>query len=174
MRHVRSLRLLAPGLLLALSVQAQDAPRARRVNLNGEWTGMLALEGGNYMLSVVFDVSDTSFAGTMYMDSQEFGRMEHGKVNGDSVYFSIDRYEFWGVVAGSTMKTKIRMYNGTIREMAFTKKPSSGDNASAARVSSAPPSYFFLGSRIASARSAISCQCARAMGAVATDAADRA
>ena len=52
---------------------AQTSPRR---TLAGEWTGTLILDNSRPQLALMFDVTDSSLAGTVYSDGDLFGSME--------------------------------------------------------------------------------------------------
>jgi hypothetical protein len=112
------------GLALSASAAgAQTQPHhPTRADLNGEWTGRLELEGGTHDLSLVFQLSDTAFAGVMYDAGRRFGDMESGTFSGDTVKFKIADLVFTGVMTGTTMKIDLIVFNGSTRKFVMTKK----------------------------------------------------
>jgi hypothetical protein len=96
---------------------------ATRALINGEWEGTLALEGGTHPLSIVFEITDSAFAGKVFDGGQLFGQMKRGTMSGDTVRFYIDKLFFTGVIAGSKMKIALVMYNGTTRNFVASRRP---------------------------------------------------
>jgi len=112
-----------------------------RAELNGEWTGPIALDAGTQMLALVFRANDSTLVGTVYSDGAKFGEMENPSLSGDTVHFKLDRLDFTGVIDATTMKVALIVYNGSTRRLTLKKTPvAGGDSSSAARK---PPSPRF-------------------------------
>jgi hypothetical protein len=117
----RALTLLM--LLIAHTAMAQVREKLSPTRLNGEWTGTLVLDNSAPRIAVVFQLTDSTFAGKVYTDGQLMGDMQAGSVSGDTVHFNIDRLDFTGVVTGERMKVALIVYNGSTRTFTLTKTP---------------------------------------------------
>ena len=62
-----------------------------RADLNGEWSGPIALDAGTQTLALVFRATDSTLAGTIYSDGATFGEMQGLSLMGDTVHFKFDR-----------------------------------------------------------------------------------
>ena len=102
---------------------AQTAAAIPRSALNGEWTGTLVLDNSSPRLSVIFAITDSAFAGKVYVDGGLFGPMEDGSLNGSTVHFKVDRLDFTGVVSGARMKVDVIVYNGATRNFTLNRTP---------------------------------------------------
>ena len=91
--------------------------------LNGEWTGVLVLDNSQPRISLVFAITDSTFAGKVYSDASFMGDMEEGSLSGNRVHFKIGRLDFTGVVTGVHMKVDLIVYNGSTRHFTLTKTP---------------------------------------------------
>ena len=116
-------KVLTALVLLAHTGLSQVAPAVSRKALNGEWTGTLVLDNSSPRLSVVFAITDSAFAGKVYADGGLVGAMEGGSLNGSTVHFKVDRFDFTGVVSGAKMKVALIVYNGTTRNLTLTRVP---------------------------------------------------
>ncbi|HEV8233875.1 MAG TPA: hypothetical protein VGP84_04720, partial [Gemmatimonadaceae bacterium] len=94
-----------------------------RAQLNGEWTGKLVLDNSQPVVTFVFALTDTSFAGTVYNDGTSMGAMEGGTLAGNRVHFTVGQLDFTGVITGARMKVDLIVYNGTTRTFTVTKTP---------------------------------------------------
>ena len=94
-----------------------------RTTLNGEWTGVLALDNSQPTISMVFQLTDSTFAGKVYDDGNVFGAMEDGTLSGNVVHFKVGRFELTGTISGTRMTVDMVMYNGTVRRFMATKMP---------------------------------------------------
>jgi hypothetical protein len=114
------------ALLMFLIAHAATAQVGRTLSpkrLNGEWTGTLALDNSSPRVALVFQLTDSAFAGKVYTDGQLMGDMQGGSVTGDTVHFKIDRLDFTGVVTGERMSVALIVYNGSTRNFSLTKTP---------------------------------------------------
>ena len=118
-------------LMIAVASSASVSPRPARAQqplspatLNGEWTGVLALDNSQPRIALVFAITDSSFAGKVYSDATLMGDMEDGSVSGSRVHFKVGRLDFTGVVTGVHMKVDLIVYNGSTRNFTLTKTPS--------------------------------------------------
>ena len=102
---------------------AQMTPAISRSAINGEWTGTLVLDNSSPRLSVIFAITDSAFAGKVYVDGGLFGPMQDGSLNGSTVHFKVDRLDFTGVVTGARMKVDVIVYNGTTKNLTLTRVP---------------------------------------------------
>ena len=109
--------------LIAHTGSAQTKPAVSRKALNGEWTGTLVLDNSSPRLAIVFALTDSSFAGKVYVDGSFFGPMEGGSLNGATVHFKVDRLDFTGVVSGARMKVDLIVYNGSTKNLTLTRVP---------------------------------------------------
>jgi hypothetical protein len=110
-----------------------------RAELNGEWTGPIALDAGTQMLALVFRATDSTLAGTVYSDGDKFGEMDNPSLSGNTVHFKLDRLDFTGVIEATTMKVSLIVYNGSTRHLTLKKTPvAGGDSSSTTRKPPAP------------------------------------
>lgn len=119
------LRRAVGGILVLAGVGGIASAQQTRptvADVNGEWVGNLALEGGTHHLAFVFHTTDSTFAGTVYDDERLFGEMERGSFSRDTVKFFIDKLQFTCVIAGSSMKVALIVYNGSTRNFVMTRK----------------------------------------------------
>ena len=124
----RTVLLLALMLVARRSAPAQEkaAPPQHKVTpaqLNGEWAGTLVLDNSSPRVTMVFDVTDSTFAGKVYDDGTLMGPMENGSIAGNRVHFMVDRFDFTCVVTGSRMKIDLIVYNGSTRSFSAVKSP---------------------------------------------------
>jgi len=112
---------LAFLLSLAVPAAAQDAVTPKAIT--GEWTGKLVLDNSAPLLTLVFQVSDSTFAGKVYSDGSLIGEMQDGSRSGSRVHFKLDRYDFTGVITGAGMKVDLIVWNGTTKTLTLTKTP---------------------------------------------------
>jgi len=118
------------AVFVATPALAQRA--ASRADLAGEWTGPIMLDAGTQHLAFVFRATDSTLAGTVYSDGARFGEMENVTLLSNTVHFKIERLDFTGVIAGSTMRVALIVYNGSTRNLTLTKL-ASADSASSPR-----------------------------------------
>lgn len=109
--------------LLAAASSVGRAQTVTRAALNGDWTGILSLDNTQPQISMVFQLTDSSFAGKVYDDGKLFGPMESGTLTGNVVHFKVDRFEFTGTISGTRMTVDLVVYNGTVRRFVATKMP---------------------------------------------------
>jgi hypothetical protein len=112
------------GLCIVSAGAASAQQQVTRADVNGEWKGVLDLEGGRHDLSLVFELTDSAFVGWVYDTGRVFGQMERGTLSGDTVRFYIDQLAFTGVITGPKMTITLIVYNGGTRRFVATKKPS--------------------------------------------------
>ncbi|HEV8235158.1 MAG TPA: hypothetical protein VGP84_11210 [Gemmatimonadaceae bacterium] len=127
------IRVLAGGWSVAL-VAAAPALAQRsvsRADLNGEWSGPIALDAGTQTLALVFRATDSTLAGTIYSDGAKFGDMEGLSLTGSTVHFKLDRLDFTGVIDGATMKVALIVYNGSTRNLTLKKVATPGGDSAA-------------------------------------------
>lgn len=91
--------------------------------LNGEWTGVLALDNSQPRIALVFTITDSTFAGKVYSDATLMGEMEDGSISSNRVHFKLGRLDFTGVVTGVHMKVDLIVYNGSTRNFTLIKTP---------------------------------------------------
>ena len=73
----RALRAFSSVAALSAALVAHShAQTSPRHTLAGEWTGTLILDNSRPQLALMFDVTDSSLAGTVYSDGDLFGSME--------------------------------------------------------------------------------------------------
>ncbi|HEY2376079.1 MAG TPA: hypothetical protein VGH98_08905 [Gemmatimonadaceae bacterium] len=96
----------------------------KRAALNGEWTGTLMLDNSQPRLALVFELTDSTFAGKVYSDATLMGEMEDGSLAGNRVHFKLGRLDFTGVITGSRMHVDLIVYNGSTRTLTLVKTPS--------------------------------------------------
>lgn len=113
------------------TVCGAQAPAIPRSALNGEWTGTLVLDNSSPKLSVVFALTDTAFAGKVYVDGGLFGTMQDGSLNGSTVHFKVDRLDFTGVITGTRMKVDLIVFNGTTKQFTLTRVPDNPKDSAA-------------------------------------------
>ena len=109
--------------LLAVSPSAGAQQPVTRASLNGEWTGTLVLDNSQPRIAVVFALTDSTFAGKVYADSDLMGEMDEGSLAGNRVHFKVGRLDFTGVITGSRMKVDLIVYNGSTRNFTLVKTP---------------------------------------------------
>ena len=103
------------------SVEAQQT--VTRASLNGEWTGTLVLDNSQPRIALVFTLTDSTFAGKVYSDSDLMGEMEDGSLAGNRVHFKLGRLDFTGAIIGSRMTVDLIVYNGSTRNFTLVKTP---------------------------------------------------
>jgi hypothetical protein len=119
---------LLAALIVALPVARVDGQQpVTRAALNGEWTGKLLLDNSEPMVALVFELTDSTFAGRVYSDGTLMGPMEDGSLVGDRVHFKLGRLDFTGVITGSRMKVDLIVYNGSTRTLTLVKTFQSGE-----------------------------------------------
>jgi hypothetical protein len=126
MKHSRGLQLitlLAVLWLVAPCPSAAAQPTVTRASLNGEWTGTLVLDNSTPRIALVFALTDSTFAGKVYSDSDLTGEMEDGSLVVNRVHFKLGRLDFTGVITGSRMKLDLIVYNGSTRNFTLVKTP---------------------------------------------------
>jgi hypothetical protein len=111
------------GAIACLASPARAQREVSRAQLNGEWTGKLVLDNSQPVVTFVFALTDTSFAGTVYNDGTSMGAMEGGTLAGNRVHFTVGQLDFTGVITGARMKVDLIVYNGTTRTFTVTKTP---------------------------------------------------
>jgi len=116
--------------LLLSSTLAATIPRAAAcqqtvtaAQLNGDWSGTLFLDNSHPVIRLSFAISDTAFAGEVYLDGQSMGKMTDGSIDGSRVHFRLDTYDLTGTVSGTAMRISLIMYNGSTRTFVATKNP---------------------------------------------------
>jgi hypothetical protein len=120
------------GIALVAAAPALAQRSVSRADLNGEWSGPIALDAGTQTLAVVFRATDSTLAGTVYSDGVTFGEMESPSLSANTVHFKLDRLDFTGVIDGTTMKVALIVYNGSTRNLTLKKVPSGGGDGSTA------------------------------------------
>lgn len=117
-----------------IATQAFAQRSVSRAELDGEWTGPIALDAGTQMLALVFRATDSTLAGTVFSDGAKFGEMDNPSLSGNTVHFKLDRLDFTGVIEATTMKVSLIVYNGSTRHLTLKKTPAAaGDSSSATR-----------------------------------------
>jgi hypothetical protein len=120
------------GLLMAtlalLPTRAMSQRAVSRTELSGEWSGSIALDAGTQTVAAVFRVTDTTIAGTVYLDGKSFGDMDQPRLSRDTVHFKVGQLDFTGVIAGSTMKVDLIVFNGSTRRLTLKKIPDARDD----------------------------------------------
>lgn len=101
-----------------------------RADLRGEWSGPIALDAGTRTLALVFRVTDSTLAGTVYSDGATLGEMENVALSGNTVHFKLDRLDFTGVIEATTMKVALIVYNGSTRNLTLKKVATAGGDSS--------------------------------------------
>src|SRR5690348_6212702 len=117
--HIR-LRWLSRSLIvlfLTAHVGLSQTPAIPRKALNGEWTGTLVLDNSSPKLSLVFALTDSAFAGKVFLDGDLAGPMEGGSLNGATVHFKVGRFDFTGVVAGPKMTVDLIVFNASTKSL---------------------------------------------------------
>ena len=114
---------VAVGAVAFLTSPARAQRAVSRAQLNGEWTGKLVLDNSQPAVTLVFALTDTSFAGTVYNDGTSMGAMEGGTLAGNRLHFTVGRFDFTGVITGTRMKVDLIVYNGSTRTFTLTKTP---------------------------------------------------
>jgi hypothetical protein len=118
------------GVALVATAPALAQRSVSRADLNGEWSGPIALDAGTQTLALVFRATDSTLAGTIYSDGATFGEMEGLSLTGNTVHFKLDRLDFTGVIDGATMKVALIVYNGSTRNLTLKKVPTAGGDRS--------------------------------------------
>jgi hypothetical protein len=110
-------------LSISLAATARSQAPVSLADINGEWTGTLALDNSSPRVELVFELTDSVFAGKVYSDGGLLGVMQEGSRHGDTVHFKVDRLDFTGRVRGTTMTVSLIVYNGTTRTLTLKKTP---------------------------------------------------
>ena len=103
--------------------QVSQPPQLTPGQLDGEWTGTLALDNSTPHLALVFAAKDSTFTGKVYNEGEVMGDMEDGRITGDRVHFKVGRLDFTGVVSGPRMQVDLIVYNGSTRKLRLIKTP---------------------------------------------------
>lgn len=114
---------IALALCSAHMANAQAGHTLSPKELNGEWTGTLVLDNSSPRVALVFQLTDSAFAGKVYSDGQLLGDMRQGGIRRDTVHFQVDRLDFTGVVTGERMNVALIVFNGSTRTFTMTKTP---------------------------------------------------
>ena len=116
---------LSAGLTSIASSQRSTSPvsSASRETLVGEWSGPIELDACTKTVAAVFRATDTTLAGTIYLDAEKFGEMEGVELTGNTVHFKVDQLDFTGVIEGTRMKVALIVYNGGTRNLTLRKVP---------------------------------------------------
>ncbi|HZI43482.1 MAG TPA: hypothetical protein VFD67_17320 [Gemmatimonadaceae bacterium] len=115
--------LLAFLCLVAPCPSAEAQQTVTRASVNGEWTGTLVLDNSSPRIALVFALTDSTFVGKVYSDSDLMGEMEDGSLMGNRIHFKLGRLDFTGVITGSRMKVDLIVYNGSTRNFTLIKTP---------------------------------------------------
>ena len=84
--RLKLITLLAVLWLVAPCPSAAAQQTVTRASLNGEWTGTLVLDNSQPRIALVFTLTDSTFAGKVYSDSDLMGEMEDGSLTGNRVH----------------------------------------------------------------------------------------
>jgi hypothetical protein len=125
------------GITLAAAMPALAQKAVSRAQLNGEWTGPIALDAGTQTLALVFRAGDSTLAGTVYSNGDRFGEMDGLGLSGNTVHFKLDRLDLTGVIEGTTMKVALIVYNGSTRNLTLKKTATIGGDST--RAAGRPP-----------------------------------
>ena len=123
--RIRVLAFAAIVALLSLAALAAD--------VNGTWTGTLhTREGGAFEVTLALKASGNNLTGTFGQGAQEDVEIENGKLNGDTVTFTITRHpgertikvNYTGKIEGDTMKLTAQIEGSprALPETTLTKK----------------------------------------------------
>lgn len=115
----RMLIVVASVLLLPSLLHAQRDSTRRA--LNGEWMGRLALDNSSPMISLAFQLTDSTFDGKVYMDGTLMGEMQNGTVIGSRVHFTVDGFDLTGTLDRGRLKVDVIVQNGAVRTLTMTK-----------------------------------------------------
>jgi hypothetical protein len=110
-------------LLSCLGITARSQAPVTLAEINGEWTGTLVLDNSSPRVALVFQLTDSTFAGKVYSGGGLLGEMQEGSRHGDTVHFKVDRLDFTGRIRGPVMAVSLIVYNGTTRTLTLTKTP---------------------------------------------------
>lgn len=125
--------------VVALAIALVAAPTASaqqpitRQQLNGEWTGTLVLDNSSPQLALVFQLTDSAFAGKVYADGEPMGDMEGGSLVANRVHFKVDRFDFIGTIEGATMRIDLVVWNGSTRTFRVRKTAAVRPDSTATR-----------------------------------------
>ena len=113
---------LGCALLLATFARADAGHGA---GFQGLWEGALHGGRGDQPAAMVLRPrGDSSFAGMLYLDGEEFGPMEDGRIRGDSLRFRATNYPLAGLVRGTTMSLRLSIPHGSTHDFSFTRTSS--------------------------------------------------
>ena len=121
--RLKLITLLAVLGLFAPCPSAEAQQTVTRASLNGEWTGTLVLDNSQPRIALVFTLTDSTFAGKVYSDSDLMGEMADGSLAGNRVHFKVGRLDFTGRITGSRMTVDLIVYNGSTRNFTLVKTP---------------------------------------------------
>ena len=104
------------AVLMTATVAAQNAPKPAPAPLAGKWEGVRqGGEGGApETITLVFDVTEKTFTGTMFRQGREFGKITNGAIDGAKVTWQVKELDFTGAITGTTMHVTIDLANGPI------------------------------------------------------------
>src|SRR5260221_4417831 len=123
------------SLLLAMPAHAQSQ------RLVGLWEEPCQRRRGDQQVAVVFRLRGiTSFAGMVYFDGEEFGPIESGRLDGDSVTFRATNYPFRGGIQGRTLALTLVVPHGSAHEFSLTRTAADTTTLPASVRTAPPPS----------------------------------
>lgn len=122
---MKTLAIAAMVILFSLAALAADA--------NGTWTGTFhTREGGAFEVTLTLKASGNNVTGSFGQGAQEDVDIENGKLNGDTVTFTITRHpgertikvNYTGKIEGDTMKLNAQVEGAPrpLPETALTRK----------------------------------------------------
>jgi hypothetical protein len=114
------------AVMLLLSVVGLPARAQQKVSpteLSGDWLGTLVLDNSKPSIRMTFVATDTTLEGKVYSDGTLVGPMENPSFADNKVHFKVGQLDFTGLVAGTSMKVDLIVYNGSTRSFVATKQP---------------------------------------------------
>jgi len=131
---------LAPLLLGATLLLGAMPVRAQTKRFSGLWEGIFHRDKGDQPVALVLRPRGAaSFAGMVYLDGEEFGLIEDGRLHGDSLTFRATNYPFLGTIRGPTLSLTLMVPHGSTHSFSLTRT-AADTTIPPASVRNAPPS----------------------------------
>src|SRR5437870_5256307 len=113
MRDLHLSKTLAPLLLCATLLLGAMPVGAQTKRVSGLWEGVFHRDRGDQPVAMVLRPRGaSSFAGMVYLDGEEFGPIEGGRLRGDSLTFRATNYPFLGTIRGRVLSLTLTVPHG--------------------------------------------------------------
>src|SRR2546428_2838035 len=122
MRDLHMSKALAPLLVGATLLLGAMPARAQTKRVSGLWEGGFHRDRGDQPIALVLCPRGTSsFAGMVYLDGEEFGPIEDGRLHGDSLTFRAANYPFLGTIRGPALSLTLMVPHGSAHSFSLTR-----------------------------------------------------